>query len=460
MRGRAFLDRLAALVLCLAALVVPAIAAETTAGPAERPAVRLWVTVETAGPAIRPQEMVILRVHGRYHVPVTLEKLEDPTGPGFRLVRIGRDVWHDVFEDGLTVRALSRTVAVFPERSGETVIPPFVHHLTVLNTKMKTEKIDVPTAPTVLTVAPAEGPADAWWLPARAVRVTETWSVPPEALAIGQSTRRTIAIEADGVFDDQLPPAPSMRADGLIVFPGVTERKTRIGLGQAKAEADLALRERSLRRPGRFEEVKNAPEGPIARVVYTWDIRPASDRSIVLPAVEIPWFDVAAGVMRTETLPPRTVALQGMERTADVVALETKLGIMAPVEGRPVTRDGALAVAATVAAALAATAAGGLAGLALFAPGALPAARASAERARQRRRAAAGLRGAARRGDAAGLSTAIGQLVADGAVDEDALTGLKALDRHLYAEPPGPAPDLPAIARETIARLKISGPAR
>ncbi|WP_181706371.1 BatD family protein [Chthonobacter rhizosphaerae] len=435
------------LALALTGLIGPASAAST------HPGIRLWVDVENAGPEIRPQEMVILKVRARFRVPVTLEKMEDPKEAGFRLVRVGRDLWFDVFEDGLTIRAFERTVAVFPQRSGTVVIPPFVHHLTILDEKMKTRKIDVLSEPVPLQVVPAPAPADVWWIPARRFTVTDAWSVPPERLAVGQSTRRTLTIEAEGVFDDQIPPAPALKADGLIVFPGVPERETRIGLGAVQPESELALRDRSLRRPGRLKEVKNAPEGPIARVVYSWDIRPTTDRPVTLPAVTMPWYDVTAGAMRTVEIPARTVALAAGNRTPDVAALELALGIVAPTDAPPGAGRGLPMMLAGLAGAVAFVATLGLA-LALVAPDALRALVAGRRRSLVVRRERRLLRRAARRRDGVALRAAVTSLAGAGRLDPATLPDLPALDRHLYADPPGPAPDHRRLAEAVIRSLR------
>lgn len=313
-------------------VVLAAIVLAGGARAATPPAMRLWVEVDHPGP-IHPQEMVILRVHGRFMVPITLEKLQDPPLEGFRAIRIDRDRWTDVFEDGLTQRAFERVVAVFPQRSGRLVVPPFVHHLTVLDARMKQVKTDLASAPVTLDVVPAPGPADGWWLAAADLRLRQAWSRDPGTLDIGQSTRLTLTMEADGVFDDQLPPPPEIRAPGLIVFPGTATRVTRIGLG--RAEEHIPLREQALRRKQRLDEVATAFLGPLATVSYTYDIRPATSSPVEIPAIEIPWYDTTSRSLRMAVLPGRTVALR--QSVTDTGRLEAALGIapdaMPPASG-------------------------------------------------------------------------------------------------------------------------------
>ena len=76
-------------------------------------------------------------------------------------------------------------------------------------------------------------------------------------------------IEALGLTADRLPPAPLMRAPGVIAFAYPAERVTEI-----------------------------TPQGPVARALYQWDIKPVSQDAAELPPVEIAWFDTRARQMK------------------------------------------------------------------------------------------------------------------------------------------------------------------
>lgn len=433
---------LAALVL----LVAPAASQET-------PPVELWTEIVDTGRAPHPQEMVILKVHGRYHVPVTLEKMTTPDMPGFRVVKVGRDRWIDVFEKGLTIRAFERTYAVYPQRSGRLEVPAFVHQLTILDRAMKHQVIEVPTAPVTLRVEPAPIVDGDWWLPASNLVVEERWTVAPENLSIGQSTRRTLTIRANGVFDDQLPPPPRMRADGLIIFPTETVRWTKLGLGQPP-EAPRPLREQSLRKPELYDIVESAPAGPLSEVTYGWDVRPATDQPVTLPEIRIPWFDTASGRMREVLIPERTVALALLG--PDTEKLERELGISGP-ESPPAEEDPLVPIA-TVGAGSAAFVLGLVTLLGLAAPDLIPETRARQAASSARRRAAREVRRRARQGDTAGLRQSIvlwARAGGDGAAAADAV---RTIDRHLFGgEPP---PDLVALTRALFARRRPTGSQR
>lgn len=430
----------------LALLVAALLAASIGPGAADehRPPAEIRVEVVDGGRPPTPQEMVIVRVHGRYHVPVTLEKMATPDMPGLRAVRVGRDRWYEAFEQGLTVRAFERTYAVHPQRSGRIVIPPFVHQLTILDARMQHQEVAVASAPVEIDVRPAPVEDGTWWLPASGLEVEERWTVAPEELGIGQSTRRSLTIRAFGVYDDQLPPPPPMRADGLIIFPAETTRWTKVGLAEP-ADRAIPLRERALRKPELYETVAEAPLGPLSEVTYAWDVRPATDQPRVLPEIRIPWYDTASGRMREVVIPERTVAYAILG--PDTEKLERTLGITGEA---PAAERDPFAPVATAGAGLAAFLAT-LAVLMVAAEPGLPRRLREASRIRAARRAAAvAARRAARRGDAGALREALlahRRAGGDaGAADE----GVRALDRHLYGG--GPSPDLAALARRATAR--------
>lgn len=425
---------------------------------------RHWVDVDHGERAIYPQEMVLLRIRARFHVRVTLEKMLNPEVPGARMLPIGRDIWKVVQEDGLPVTAFERTVAIFPERSGPLTIPPFVHHLTIIDRTFRTIKVQAMTAPMTIDVSPAPPGSEAmsWWLPAWSLTATETWSTPPEALDIGRSTRRTITLTAVGLMDDQLPPIEKPAVPGLIVFPGPTLRSAKVGLGPNQIRIwEQPLRERSLKRPNRLEEIASDVDGPVSTVSYTFDIRPSTGEPVLLPAVTIPWFDSSAGVIRTIEIPARTVALKAANLQADTLALEKALGIAPGSTPEPIA-DRATARLLSLGAGLAAFLAVGLLAYAIVDRRSLVGGIRTLRAAWRTRRRLDPFRRAIGRRDPraaraeAGLLAARGFVPASGA-DRDTL---HALDAHLYSDPPGPAPDWSRLRRVRFRAEAPTSPKR
>ncbi len=339
------------------------------------------------------QEMVLLTVRGFYRATISRQELEQPESKGYGWMQLGRDRWFDTSVGGRQGRGYERTIAIFPQRSGQLEIDPFAHQLTLLSRGGGRFKHEVRTEPLVLTVRP-KPVGDAWWLPARDVKVTDSWDQPADQLAFGQTARRTVTLEVQGVGPELLPPIPPLRAPGVISFADPEERTTEL-----------------------------TPEGPVSRVTWRWTVKPLSDAIGTLEAVTIPWFDTVAREAREIALAPQRVALAA---TTAVVA----------DDGSPTDGLAANAVAAGLIA-------GFIFGVGLMVPGLRI--RSRAELARLLRRLVPdsetrALRRAARHGDVRAVRVSAHRLLRRGR-DSDrphdsAIDGLLApLDRSLFAPP-------------------------
>lgn len=349
------------------------------------------------------REMVLLRIHGVYRQPILLEEVIQPSLANFSWTQLGRDLWTKTkLPDGQNAIAFDRVVAIFPHHPGDFTIEPFVHRLTV-NDGGTRKVVDVPSPPVQLAVAPWTKPVggpdakEPWWLPAREVTITDSWSPDPETVKIGESTRRIVTLEAHGMVAEGLPPRPVMRTRGILTFAGPVTRETII-----------------------------TPTGPIARATYQWDVRPAIAEVIPLDAIAIPWFDTVSRTLREAEIPARQIGGGLPDREEDAKP---------PVAASPI------AVAA------AALAAFGL-GLALLGFGIPVRGRPRLDRATRR-----ALIDAAKRGDAAAFRASLApvfreqpDLAQAWRADPAIAVGLEALDGTLYGRGGATALDLPDLA--------------
>ncbi len=264
------------------------VASEAMGAPADRPVPggSIEVVAETSGTPPYPGEMVLLRVRSTFvRLDIAREELQQPALEHFAWMQLGRDGWTNLTVDGKEAVRFERDIAIFPERAGRLAIDPFVHRLTFVGNDNLRHEGELRSAPLDIEVSawPAStgGPDGSdWWLPARTVTVTDHWEPEPDRLAPGETARRTVVIEADGIGIERLPPAPKLHGPGVITFAGPVERRTLL-----------------------------TPTGPIARAVYRWDVRPATAMAATLDAVHIPWFDTKSRRMQDAILPARRVAL-------------------------------------------------------------------------------------------------------------------------------------------------------
>ncbi|WP_286962338.1 hypothetical protein [Methylobacterium sp.] len=406
-------ERRACALLLLAPLLAP-LPARAEIEPGD---LTLTVTAELNGnSAPFSREMVLLKIHGVYKQPILLEEVVQPSLANFSWTQLGRDHWSKTkLPDGQSAIAFDRTVAVFPHHAGQFTIEPFTHKLTV-NDVGERRVVEVRSKPIPFPVAqwtePSGGPdaKEPWWLPAKDVAITDSWSPDPETIKVGETTRRIVTLEAQGMVAEGLPPRPVMRTRGIITFAGPVTRETLL-----------------------------TPSGPVARATYQWDVKPGVPEIIPLDAIAIPWFDTNTRTMRETEIPARQIGGGLPDRETDRA---------------PPAIPSPLVVAASALAAF------GL-GLALIGFGL---GRPSLRLSRPTRRA---LQAAARSGDPAGfravLDTAMRE-APDLARIWQARPGLvasfAALDRSVFGASGAPVPDLRALANALSRSEPVAAAAR
>ncbi|MDE4911097.1 hypothetical protein PQI07_10375 [Methylobacterium sp. 092160098-2] len=406
-------ERRARALLLLAPLLAP-LPARAEIEPGD---LTLTVTAELNGnSAPFSREMVLLKIHGVYKQPILLEEVVQPSLANFSWTQLGRDHWSKTkLPDGQSAIAFDRTVAVFPHHAGQFTIEPFTHKLTV-NDVGERRVVEVRSKPIPFPVAqwtePSGGPdaKEPWWLPAKDVAITDSWSPDPETIKVGETTRRIVTLEAQGMVAEGLPPRPVMRTRGIITFAGPVTRETLL-----------------------------TPSGPVARATYQWDVKPGVPEIIPLDAIAIPWFDTNTRTMRETEIPARQIGGGLPDRETDRA---------------PPAIPSPLVVAASALAAF------GL-GLALIGFGL---GRPSLRLSRPTRRA---LQAAARSGDPAGfravLDTAMRE-APDLARIWQARPGLvasfAALDRSVFGASGAPVPDLRALANALSRSEPVAAAAR
>lgn len=406
-------ERRARALLLLASLLAP-LPARAEIEPGD---LTLTVTAELNGnSAPFSREMVLLKIHGVYKQPILLEEVVQPSLANFSWTQLGRDHWSKTkLPDGQSAIAFDRTVAVFPHHAGQFTIEPFTHKLTV-NDVGERRVVEVRSKPIPFPVAqwtePSGGPdaKEPWWLPAKDVAITDSWSPDPETIKVGETTRRIVTLEAQGMVAEGLPPRPVMRTRGIITFAGPVTRETLL-----------------------------TPSGPVARATYQWDVKPGVPEIIPLDAIAIPWFDTNTRTMRETEIPARQIGGGLPDRETDRA---------------PPAIPSPLVVAASALAAF------GL-GLALIGFGL---GRPSFRLSRPTRRA---LQAAARSGDPAGfravLDTAMREapdLARIWRARPGLVASFAALDRSVFGASGAPVPDLRALANALSRSEPVAAAAR
>jgi len=289
-----------------APLTLKVLPAGQTGTPGRTPDVFLDVEVTPTNPYVQSQVTMIVRL---YHaIPLREGRLDDPNAKDLVVQKLGEDRAFETLVDGRRYSVIERQYALFPQRSGTLTIPslaftgqvpdhrgrrlPFDNFFGNRSRGFPSDPFDslfqstrpVRTRSQTVTINVRPIPpasASEHWLPAKHVELRETWApehVDQEKLHVGDPITRTITVMAKGLTGAQLPDLPLPETDKVKTYPdqAVTETKT-------EGTTTIGLREQ--------------------KVAFV----PSEAGAIHLPAIELPWWDVAANQRRVAHLPAKTL---------------------------------------------------------------------------------------------------------------------------------------------------------
>lgn len=141
------------------------------------------------------------------------------------------------------------------------------------------------------------------WLPATNVAISETVEPAGGSVALGDALTRTVTVSAAGAPDSQIPDIVFPDGDAYKQYPGKTDSKNVFDNGGI-----VGVKTR--------------------QIVFM----PTEAGRTVLPALEIPWFDVASGKTRKAVLPARTVTVAETAVSAPVRPESATRALPPPVE--------------------------------------------------------------------------------------------------------------------------------
>ena len=226
-------------------------------------------------------EPLRLILRSAIHAQVASERINQPELTDFDWQQFGVDTFSTEFIDGFWMPVVTRVLMIYPLRAGQLTINSFRRHITYYSTdgaRIETELISKPIS---IDVASRDFNFDQGnsWLPAKSLHVIDKWEPEPDKIHYGETAKRILTIEAEGLTADRLPNLPPFRAPGIITFARPVERQTII-----------------------------TDQGPIGKAVYQWNVRPVSITPASAPAITLKWFDVSKRSMQETIVPERSLA--------------------------------------------------------------------------------------------------------------------------------------------------------
>lgn len=212
---------------------------------------------------------------------------------------------YDAILGGKAYDVIEKTIAIFPQESGEIRISPTRFEARIIaNGRITGRKVFESEAHTI-TVRPIPAPPadhpDAAWLPARDLKVEESWSREPRRLLAGEPISRTVSVSVLGQLETQIPALDIAEPDGINLYPDQPELARNFETGGIRG-----------RRTDNYAMIA------------------VGDGEVTLPRLDVPWFNTATESWEVASLPERTLTILPVPGSAETVAAAP-----AAIETRP-----------------------------------------------------------------------------------------------------------------------------
>ncbi|MGH8595190.1 MAG: BatD family protein, partial [Gammaproteobacteria bacterium] len=319
------------------ALVIPALAIGSSTSPP--------LTVETEAPRAMADEGLFLEVDATPRDPYVQQEviytirlwrrfelsnasLSEPRLSADAIVRpLGDDRHLSMEKNGKPYEVIERRFALFPQTSGQVDIAPAAVTAQVVTRasslfelfgrSVKTRRVAAPGITLQVRPIPVAFPAAANWLPARRIRLNETWEPATLSFKVGEPLTRTLTLWAEGMTSGQLPNLALEAPPTVKVYPNQPELQDDAHLGTVTA----------------------VHQEKIALI-------PSSPGPIDLPPVEIPWWNTVSDRLEIARLPARTLtAAPGSSPVAPITSSDVTTSPQTSLVDAPTTRPLDLAAA-------------------------------------------------------------------------------------------------------------------
>lgn len=274
-------------------------------GPGEQPPVFIEVEVDPVEGPYYVHAQLSLKVRIFYQQNLT-EAAINPPEPEQASVRLLDEVPYQADRNGERYRVLERRYAIFPERSGELVIPPL--QLTgrlierpadrLWQPSVRGRRVRIESDPLTLTVLPRppEYTGDSW-LPARSIELAQQITDGVE-VRVGEPVTRTVILDAVGLEEHMLEEPPWPEISDARIYPDQPQ-----GISRDDGQWVLGHRE------------------------FRYAVVPEQAGELVLPEIRLTWWDTVNDRQRVTVLPEHRVTVLPPELAAPSAAMTPPAGL-------------------------------------------------------------------------------------------------------------------------------------
>ena len=267
---------------------------QSRTGPAAQDPQDIFMEVEAVPEAAYVQAEIVYTIKLYRSVATSNETLSEPamTRGSAIVEQLDADRSYDIFVKGRRYAVFERSYGIYPQVSGNLVIPPVRFQAQLSSTSFfsldpfggGTKTVVRQSEPVELQIEPIPAAyRGAHWLPAADVKITEEWSKNPLELVPGEPVTRTLTLSARGLTSSQLPELPELLPGDFRQYPDMPE----------------------------LEDTKSTDGITAARLQKSAMI-PARAGEYTLPEISLPWWDTDTQTMEYALLPARLVQVTAL----------------------------------------------------------------------------------------------------------------------------------------------------
>lgn len=255
-----------------------------------------------SGAMVQGQLLYSEKLYYRYqHNNATLSELKVTDA---KVQPLGEVRQYNTEIDGAKFGVYERHYAIFPEVSGELVIPGSRFNATLVDRySWQGRPVRATAAPIRIEVAsiPNNYPQNASWLATNKLVIEEQFSTPLNQWQQGDAITRTITLKAQGIMGSQLPKIQLPVVDGVRYYPDQIEASDHINnLG-----------------------ILGVSQQSIAMVITATD-------EVTLPEIRIPWWNLETQSLEYARLPAHQISLLPARSTANQPPQDAPAQAIAP----------------------------------------------------------------------------------------------------------------------------------
>jgi hypothetical protein len=253
------------------------------------------VTADPLSPYVQQQVRYTVKLY--FSVDLSDGTLDEPAASGAVVQKLGRDKQYTATVNGSRYHVLERNYALTPEQSGELTMPELTFRGSAIDNSdpgsffRRGRAVSARSDAIQLNVrAKPANWGDQPWLPATSLSLNDESEL-PDQIKVGEPLTRTIKLRAQGLGFEQLPELEFKAPEGAEVYPDKPDTRTR--------DDGIWLYGERTRK---------------------FAIVPTRPGTLILPAVEVKWWNTTLDQIETATLPAREISVVGAAANAAPVA--------------------------------------------------------------------------------------------------------------------------------------------